>query len=157
MLHHSFEGVHADNEVAASIQEAARDIEPAIHPDTLFNLCKEDSQLRALCETVFEYCTKYAHDVFAMEQQLLEDEDKRMSGNYSEEDFQNIKEIDERRHRLHTALNDSINILIRNMIAKNVIESDEPWAHEVTSNGRASRAHFALLTFCKRATSGKPF
>lgn len=68
----------------------------------------------------------------------------RTAGDDIQEAFAELKYIDQARHRLHSAMIDSVNILSRNMDEQG---KDIEWVREVSTQGRAGYATFAMLTF----------
>ena len=136
-----------DNEIIATMEHHGyTPLEPSINPQDLQKLCKGDPLLEQVCTSMLSYCRRYAHDVFEMlyEQKVVED--MRIKGEDTQEAFQELKELDERRHRLHDAMIDSVNLVSRKLAEKG---KDIEWIREIKNNGRAGYATFALLTFYK--------
>ncbi|TXI12243.1 MAG: hypothetical protein E6Q68_04125 [Polynucleobacter sp.] len=69
---------------------------------------------------------------------------KREQGENTREDAELLAQTDERRHHLHNALMDSINLMSRELNKKG---KDIEWMRPLVENGRAGYATFALLTF----------
>lgn len=136
-----------DKAVFGSLEESGYgNLEPAISPEKLQELCEGDSVLERCLEGMFTYVNRYAHDVYSMMIEQMELSEKRENGEDSPEDFQALKETDERRHHLHNALMDSINLLSRELAKR---EKDNEWMRDFAHEGRAGYARFALLTFYK--------
>lgn len=93
---------------------------------------------------MFSYCVRYAHDVFTMMLEQKKVEQKRIGGEDTKEEFQELKEIDTRRHILHEAMIGSVNTVMREF---NKQGKNDAWMREISSEGRAGYARFALLTF----------
>lgn len=121
-------------------------LEPAITPEALRDLCKDDPLLMTCLESMNKYCKEYAHDVFNMmyEQKLIEE--MRENGEETREAYEELVVIDRNRHNLHEAMMDSVNLVSRELVKKG---KDNEWMRELVAGGRATYATFALLTFYK--------
>lgn len=140
-MHHEFE----NEKVTSRLEESGYgSLQPAILPEKLEDICKEDPTLKQSLESMFTYVTRYAHDIYSMMLEQRELSDKRERGENTLEDAQELARTDERRHNLHEALIDSVNLLSRELAKR---DKDNSWMNEVVSNGRAGYARFALLTF----------
>ena len=93
---------------------------------------------------MISYCNRHAHDVFNMmyEQKLLQE--MRARGEDTQEAYEELKIIDTKRHNLHNAMIDSVNLLSRELTKK---DKDISWMNDIVANSRAGYANFALLTF----------
>lgn len=143
MLSHEFD----DFKVFSSLEESGYgNLQPAILPHQLEELCKGEPRLENNLASMFGYINRYAHDVYSMMIEQIELSDKRERGEDTNDDFQELKHTDERRHQLHDALIDSINLLSRELAKAG---KDNEWMHDFVHEGRAGYARFALLTFYK--------
>lgn len=140
-MHHHFE----DKEVVAELEGSGYGgLQPAILPEKLTEICENDPILKQCLEGMFGYVNRYAHDVYSMMVEQMELAEKREQGTDTREDAKELAEIDERRHHLHNALMDSINLLSRELGKRNL---NNEWMHDFAHDGRAGYARFALLTF----------
>lgn len=140
-MHHEFE----DMEVMSKLEESGiTSLTPPILPEELKEVCLGDPLLEQCLESMFKYVNRYAHDVYSMMLEQMELSDKRKKGEDTPEDAQALIETDLRRHNLHEALMDSINLLSRELAKK---EKNIEWMRDFSNEGRAGYARFALLTF----------
>lgn len=134
-----------DKEIVSNLEESGYGgLKPAIMPQKLEELCGGDPTLEQCLESMFKYVNRYAHDVYSMMIEQMELSEKREQGEDTPDDARALAETDTRRHNLHEALMDSINLLSRELAKK---EKDNEWMHEFVHEGRAGYARFALLTF----------
>lgn len=140
-MFHDFE----DTEIVSKLEQSGYgSLHPAISPEKLEEMCGGDPLLQQCLESMFKYVNRYAHDVYSMMIEQMELSEKRERGDDDREDAQELAETDKRRHNLHEALMDSINLLSRELAKK---EKDNGWMNEFSHEGRAGYARFALLTF----------
>lgn len=141
MLHHEFE----DKDIMTGLEQSGYgSLQPSILPEKLTELCEKDPVLAQCAEGMFTYVNRYAHDVYSMIIEQMELAEKREKGEDTQEDTKMLAETDERRHHLHNALIDSINLLSRELGKRGL---DNEWMHDFAHEGRAGYARFALLTF----------
>jgi hypothetical protein len=134
-----------DTEVVSKLEESGYgSLEPAIRPEQLEELCRGDPTLEQCLSSMFKYVNRYAHDVYSMMIEQMELSEKREKGEDTPEEARALAETDERRHHLHEALMDSVNLLSRELGKKG---KDNEWMREFVNEGRAGYARFALLTF----------
>lgn len=142
-----------DAEITSKLEESGYGhLEPPIRPEELRGLCEGDPILEQCLGSMFKYVNRYAHDVFSMMIEQMELSEKRERGEDTPEEAAELKRTDERRHNLHEALMDSINLLSRELAKR---DKDNEWMHEFAHDGRAGYARFALLTFYKLHVSVK--
>ncbi len=140
-MFHEFE----DQDIVSKLEETGYgSLSPAIMPEKLEEICSGDAILEQCLKSMFSYINRYAHDVYSMMIEQIELSEKKEKGIDTREDSQALAETDERRHNLHEALMDSINLLSRELGKK---EKDNTWMHEFSHSGRGGYATFALLTF----------
>ena len=141
MLNHEFQ----DSEIVSKLEESGyNSLNPAILPQELEKICAGDARLEQCLREMFTYVNRYAHDVYSMMVEQIELSEKRADNNDTPEDYEALRETDLKRHNLHEALIDSINILSKEL---NRQEKDAEWMRELVSGGRPAYTRFALLTF----------
>jgi hypothetical protein len=140
-LHHELEDIAQEMK-----SEGYEDYAPVIDPETLQKLCEGVPRLEVLFTHMVDYCYRYSHDVFTMLREQKRLEELRKKGLDSREDYLEVREMDEKRHRLHEAMIQSVNSLSLELSKQG---RDNTWMEEIVSNGRAGYAQFALLTFYK--------
>lgn len=139
-----------DEEIVKNMEENHYDLEkPAIDPEDLKALCEDDPVLMKCYEDMIVYCNRYAHDVFTMlyEQKVVEE--MRKKGEDTQEAFEELKVIDQKRHLLHNAVMDAINLVSRELGKRG---KDNSWLLSITGGKkwescRAEYMTFALLTY----------
>lgn len=142
-MFHEFE----DTEIASRLEKSGYgDLSPAIEPKRLKEICAGDPVLEQCLESMFSYANRYAHDVYSMMIEQIELSEKRERGEDTPEDAQELAETDKRRHNLHEALIDSVNLISRELAKR---EKDNEWVRELVNGGRSAYGRFALLTFYK--------
>ena len=140
-MHHEFE----TEKIISTLEDSGyRELRPSILPEELEALCVGDPVLETCLKNMKTYIDRYAHDVYSMMIEQLELSEKRTRGEDTREDAENLAQTDERRHHLHNALMDAINLTSRELSKRN---KDIEWMRPLVENGRAGYATFALLTF----------
>lgn len=141
-MHHELE---TTNSLVSKLETSGYgELQPSILPHELEALCLGDPTLETCFTSMKTYVHRYAHDVYSMMLEQIALAKKREQGENTREDAELLAQTDERRHHLHNALMDSINLMSRELNKKG---KDIEWMRPLVENGRAGYATFALLTF----------